>query len=473
MYDILIIGAGVTGCFIARELARYKLNVLVVEKDNDVGNETTAANSAIVHSGYDPVPGTLKAKLNVLGNSMFDKVCDELDVSFKRIGSITVALDEKEMETLKELQKRATLNGVETILLNKEEVLKEEPMLSNNVVGGLLAPTAGIVDPFNLCVHLMENAIDNGVTLKLNEEVKSIKKENGIFVINDNYQAKIVINATGVHGDLVNELINDKTFDIMPRKGQYYVFDHFKRSFVNHTLFMVPSEKGKGVLISPTTSGNYLVGPSANLVARDEKSTDKQTLNSVKQQANYMIENIPYYETIRTFAGLRATPSTHDFIIEESQTENFINVVGIESPGLASSPAIAKKVIDEIIAKKVELVEKENYNPRVKKYVKLKNLSIEERQKFFEQNKDYGTIVCKCEQVSKGEIIDCLNRSCPPRNIKALKRRLKVGFGKCQGGMCQSVALEILANHYKVDKKEIPYDGLDAYILLRKTKGEN
>ena len=168
MYDILIIGAGVTGCFIARELARYKLNVLVVEKDNDVGNETTAANSAIVHSGYDPVPGTLKAKLNVLGNSMFDKVCDELDVSFKRIGSITVALDEKEMETLKELQKRATLNGVETILLNKEEVLKEEPMLSNNVVGGLLAPTAGIVDPFNLCVHLMENAIDNGVTLKLN-----------------------------------------------------------------------------------------------------------------------------------------------------------------------------------------------------------------------------------------------------------------------------------------------------------------
>ena len=170
MYDILIIGAGVTGCFIARELARYKLNVLVVEKDNDVGNETTAANSAIVHSGYDPVPGTLKAKLNVLGNSMFDKVCDELDVSFKRIGSITVALDEKEMETLKELQKRATLNGVETILLNKEEVLKEEPMLSNNVVGGLLAPTAGIVDPFNLCVHLMENAIDNGVTLKFIDE---------------------------------------------------------------------------------------------------------------------------------------------------------------------------------------------------------------------------------------------------------------------------------------------------------------
>lgn len=472
MYDVLIIGAGVTGCFIARELSKYNLNVLVVEKNNDVGNETTSANSAIVHSGYDPLPGSLKAKLNVEGNAMFDKVCEELDVSFKRIGSITVALDKNEVETLKSLQERAKQNGVETILLSKEELLEKEPMLSSGVVAGLLAPTAGIIDPFNLSVHLMENAIDNGVKLILEEEVTKITKENDIFIVNDKYQAKIVINATGVMGDLVNELVNDKTFDIMPRKGQYYVFDHFKRPFVNHTLFMVPSEKGKGVLISPTTSGNYLVGPSANLVARDEKSTDKVTLNKVKQQANYMIENIPYYETIRTFAGLRATPSTHDFIIEESNTENFINVVGIESPGLASSPAIAKMVVEDILAKKIDLVKKDSFNPYVKKYVKLKNMSIEERQNYFKLNKDYGTIVCKCEQVSKGEIIDCLNRSCPPRSIKGLKRRLRVGFGKCQGGMCQSVALEILADFYKVDKKDIPYDNKNAFILLKKTKGE-
>lgn len=472
MFDVLIIGAGITGCFIARELSKYNLNVLVVEKNNDVGNETTSANSAIVHSGYDPLPGSLKAKLNVEGNAMFDKVCEELDVSFKRIGSITVALDEKEVEILKSLQERAKQNGVETILLSKEELLEKEPMLSSGVVAGLLAPTAGIIDPFNLSVHLMENAIDNGVKLILEEEVTKITKENDIFIVNDKYQAKIVINATGVMGDLVNELVNDKTFDIMPRKGQYYVFDHFKRPFVNHTLFMVPSEKGKGVLISPTTSGNYLVGPSANLVARDEKSTDKVTLNKVKQQANYMIENIPYYETIRTFAGLRATPSTHDFIIEESNTENFINVVGIESPGLASSPAIAKMVVEDILAKKIDLVKKDSFNPYVKKYVKLKNMSIEERQNYFKLNKDYGTIVCKCEQVSKGEIIDCLNRSCPPRSIKGLKRRLRVGFGKCQGGMCQSVALEILADFYKVDKKDIPYDNKNAFILLKKTKGE-
>ena len=472
MYDILIIGAGVTGCFIARELSRYNLNVIVLEKNNDVGNETTAANSAIVHSGYDPVPGSLKAKLNVLGNSMFDKVCDELDVSFKRIGSITLALDDAQLETLKELQERAKLNGVETVLLDREKVLELEPKVTQEVVGGLLAPTAGIIDPFNLCVHLMENAIDNGVKLQLEEEVTKIVKKDDYFEVNDKYQAKLVINATGVMGDIVNELVNDKTFDIMPRKGQYYVFDHFKYPFVNHTLFLVPSDKGKGVLISPTTSGNYLVGPSASLVVRDEKTTDKQTLVNVRQQADTMIQGIPYYETIRTFAGLRATPSTHDFIIEESETENFINVVGIESPGLASSPAIAKMVVEEIVAKKVDLVEKENFNPRVRKYVKLKNLSIEERQEYFKQNKDYGTIICKCEQVSKGEIIDCLNRSCPPRSIKALKRRLRVGFGKCQGGMCQSYALDILAQHYNVDRKEIPYDGQKAFILLKKTKGE-
>ena len=472
MYDILIIGAGVTGCFIARELSRYNLNVIVLEKNNDVGNETTAANSAIVHSGYDPVPGSLKAKLNVLGNSMFDKVCDELDVSFKRIGSITLALDDAQLETLKELQERAKLNGVETVLLDREKVLELEPKVTQDVVGGLLAPTAGIIDPFNLCVHLMENAIDNGVKLQLEEEVTKIVKKDNYFEVNDKYQAKLVINATGVMGDIVNELVNDKTFDIMPRKGQYYVFDHFKYPFVNHTLFLVPSDKGKGVLISPTTSGNYLVGPSASLVVRDEKTTDKQTLVNVRQQADTMIQGIPYYETIRTFAGLRATPSTHDFIIEESETENFINVVGIESPGLASSPAIAKMVVEEIVAKKVDLVEKENFNPRVRKYVKLKDLSIEERQEYFKQNKDYGTIICKCEQVSKGEIIDCLNRSCPPRSIKALKRRLRVGFGKCQGGMCQSYALDILAQHYNVDRKEIPYDGQKAFILLKKTKGE-
>ena len=472
VYDVTIIGAGVVGCFIAREQSKYKLDVAVIEKNNDVGNESSLANSAIIHSGYDPLPNTLKAKLNVLGNSMFDQICEDLDVSFKRIGSITLALSDKEVETLKELQKRATQNGVKTYLLDRQELLKKEPLIQDGVVAGLYAPTAGIIDPFNLCVHLMENAIDNGVKLFLNEKVNKIVKNNDLFTINDKYQSRIVINCCGVHSDEISELINSKTFEIIPRKGQYYVLNHFNEPFVNHTLFMVPSEKGKGVLISPTTSNNYLIGPSAEVTIKDEKGTDKVTLNDVSRQANFMINKIPYYETIRTFAGIRSTPSTHDFIIEESSNENFINVAGIESPGLSASPAIAKMVIEDIISKKINLIVKENYNPKIKKYIKIKELSNEEKDKYFNENKDYATIICKCEQVSKGEIIDCLNRSCPPRSIKALKKRLRVGYGKCQGGMCQVEALRILADFYRVDKKEIPYDNLDSFILLKKTKEE-
>lgn len=470
MYDIMIIGAGVIGCFLARELSRYDLNILVVEKNNDVCNETSSANSAIIHSGYDPIPNTLKAKLNVLGNKMYDQICQELDVSFKRIGSITLALNEDDLSILKILQNRAKQNGVNTFLLNKDELLKMEPNLTNQVIGGLYAPSAGIIDPFNLCVHLMENAIDNGIKLILNEKVTKITHINDSFIVNDKYQTKIIINATGTNGAFINELINPKSFDIIFRSGQYYVLDHFKEKFVNHTLFMVPSDKGKGVLISPTTSNNYLIGPDANIVLQDDKSTNKKALHDIKCQANYMIKNIPYNETIRTFAGIRPTSSTHDFIIEESCTNNFINVVGIESPGLASAPAIAKMVIDDIISRKINLVKKDSFNPYIKKYIKIKDLTIDEKKELFKVNKDYATIVCKCEQISKGEIIDCLNRSCPPHSIRALKKRLRVGFGKCQGGMCQSLALDILSSFYKIDKKDIPYDNLNSYILLKRTK---
>lgn len=471
-YDIIIIGAGVVGCFIARELSKYELNVLVLEKNNDVGNETSSANSAIIHSGYDPLPNTLKAKLNVLGNAMYDQIAKELDVSFKRIGSITLAFNEQEMEILKQLQQRANKNGVQTILLNKDEVLNEEPLLSKKVVGGLLAPTCGIIDPFNLCVHLMENAIDNGVTLKLNEKVDSIIKKNNLFQINQKYEGNIIINCGGIFSDEISEIVNEKSFSITPRKGQYFLLNHFSYPFVKHTLFMLPTNKGKGVLISPTTSNNYLIGPSAEFSNKESKSTDQITLNEVKTQASKMIESIPYFETIRTFAGIRATSSTHDFIIEESKTKNFINVAGIESPGLASSPAIAKMVIQEIIASKISLKEKKDFNPYVKKYIKIKECSFEQKNLHYQENCAYGSIVCKCEQVSKGEILDCLNRSCPPHSIKGLKRRLRVGFGKCQGGMCQDEALTIMANFYHVDKKDIPYDQNEAYILLKKTKGE-
>lgn len=471
MYDIIIIGAGIIGSLLARELSRYQLKVLVLEKNNDVGNETSNANSAIVHSGYDPEPNSLKATLNVLGNAMYEKLCDELDVKFKRIGSITLAFNEEECKTLSMLHERAKNNHVETLILNKQEVLEKEPLVNDNVLMGLYAPSAGIVDPFNLTIKAMENALDNQVELILNHQVKEIIKQKDYFIIDKQYKSKIVINAAGLYSDEINNLICKEKYHLLPRKGEYYVLNHFTFPFVKHTLFLTPSINGKGVLISPTTSNNYLIGPSADLVEKEDKDTDKLTLNKIKIIAQKMLKNIPFDQTIRTFAGIRPTPTNHDFIIQESSIENFINLIGIESPGLASAPAIVKKVIQEIIAKKINLKEKENFNPRVRKHFILKELTIEEKNKLIQKDSSYGKIICRCEQVSAGEIFDVLNRNNPPRSIKALKKRIRVGFGKCQGGMCQAASLKILADFYHVDMQKIPYDNLPSYILDSKTKG--
>ncbi len=471
MFDIVIIGAGIIGSMIARELSRYQLSVAVIEKENDVGNKTTNANSAIIHSGYDPEPGTNKAKFNVLGNKMYDQIADELDVPFKRIGSLTVALYDEQLPLLEDLKKRAEVNGVNVQLLSKEEVKKLEPNISDEVKGALLAPTAGIIDPFNLCVHTMENAIDNGVKLSLSTEVKSIKKNNEIFEIYTNngaFEAKIIINAAGVSSANVASMIEDIDWSITPRKGEYYVLDHSRKLFVNHTIFPLPSIKGKGILVSPTTSDNYIVGPSSEPVNDfDDVSTDSLTLNNIKEQASNMVNNIPFGTTIRQFAGLRATCSRHDFIIESAKTEpNFINVAGIESPGLVSSPAIAKYVVEELIGNKLILIKNPNFNPRVKRYIKSSTATKEE----ISNNPELGQLICSCENVSLAEIKDILSRSCPPHSIKGVKRRTRAGFGLCQGGFCQSKILLLLAKHYGVSPLDIPYDDNGSYILKEEVK---
>ena len=285
MYDILIIGAGITGTLIARELSCYQLKVAILDKENDVGNKTTNANSAIIHSGYDPVPGTLKAKFNVLGNPMFDQLSEELDVHFYRIGSLTVALYNEQLKTLEELASRSKENGVEVKLLTAEEVKKIEPNINPIVKGALLAPTAGIIDPFNLCVHAMENAIDNGVKCFLNERVVDIKKENDIYEVitkKNVYEAKIVINAAGNFSDKIASMVEPIDWKITPRKGEYFVLDHYKTGLVNHVIFPLPSEKGKGILVTPTSSNNYLVGPSSELIDdKEDWGTDTPTLANV------------------------------------------------------------------------------------------------------------------------------------------------------------------------------------------------
>lgn len=474
MLDVIIIGAGVIGSSIARELSSYQLNTLVIEKEEDVCEVTSMANSAIVHSGYDPRPNTLKAKLNVLGNSLFDKLSLELGFDFKRIGSITVASNESDLETLKEMQHNGELNGVKTTILNREELLKIEPFIQDDIKYGLLAPTCGIVNPFEYCVALMENAIENGVKLHLDEEVIDIQKDNGFYTVKttkDSYQAKMVINASGLNGERIAKMIGNTEIKIKPRKGEYFVLDHFKTPFVTHTIFPLPTSKGKGILVTPTTHGNYLLGPSSEFIENiDDYSTDKDTLDNVRLGVNKVVKNIPFNQIIRSFAGNRAVSQTNDFIIEEDQNNhNFYHVTGIQSPGLASSYAIALYVVD-LIKRNNDLQKKNDFNPIRRPFVKLNNLSEEEKNKYYQLDHRFAHLICRCEKISEGEILDAIHRPCGATTVRGVKKRVRPGFGKCQGGFCESLVVKILARELHKDEKEILLGRKDSNILRFTTK---
>lgn len=471
MVDIIIVGAGVVGSMIARTLSKYKLDILVLEKENDVGNGASCANSAIIHSGYDPSPGSLKAILNVRGNYLFDKIAEELDVEFIRNGSITLANTQEEVEILDSLVERAKLNGVLVQMLSHDELKKIEPSITDKVIKGLLAPTCGIINPFELVVAAMENAMDNGVKLHLCEEVESINKFDNYFVVKTNkntYETKYVINCAGVYSDKVSEMVNEKYFTINPRRGEYFVLDHFDNTYVKHVLFNVPSSKGKGVLVSPTTNYNYLVGPSSEFVDyKEDVSTDKETLDLVKHNAYSLVDNLRLDKQIRIFSGVRAVSDTGDFVIEEV-SPCFINVAGIQSPGLTASPAIAE-MVENMINEKVL---KETYNPIRRALPRLNKKTLEERTLLCRENPLFGKIVCRCEKISEGEIVDAIRRNCGATTVKGVKKRVRPGFGKCQGGFCESSVIKILARELGCSMKDIVYGKENAYILKERTKGE-
>ena len=477
MFDVVVIGAGIVGSLVARKLSSYQLSVAVLEKEPDVGNVTTMANSAIVHSGYDPVPGTLKAKLNVLGNKMMDKVCEELDVEMERIGSLTVALYDEQLPMLEALAKRSAENGVEVKILSAEETLKLEPNINPNVKGSLLAPTAGIVNPFTFAVHAMENAVDNGVELFLEEKVVKIVKVGDFYNIicesGNSYQTKIIINAAGIYSDEIHKMIEPIEYSLTPRKGEYFILDHYSDSLVKHTIFPLPSEKGKGILVTPSIGGTYLIGPSAEAMpSKDDVSTDKLTLDEIRRQALDMVPSIPFNQVIRTFAGSRPTPNTHDFIIGYAKCDNhFITLSGIESPGLVSAPAIAEYVVNEYLAKVIELNDNPNYNPYVKKRPRFNAMSVEERNNFIKNNPEYGQIICNCEKVSLGEILFEMNTSVPPKTIKAVKKRTRAGFGKCQGGFCQPLVTKIISEKFDIPLNKVLFQKAGSFVMPYKVKG--
>lgn len=476
MYDVAIIGAGVIGASIFRELTKYDLKVTVLEKENDVSMGTSKANSAIVHAGYDPKVGTLMAKYNVKGNEMFEDLCKELSVPFKRNGSLIIAFSEEDMETVKNLYENGNKIGVKGLqILSKEEVLEKEPNLSHDIVGALYAPTGGIVGPYEYTIALMENAVSNGGELKLRSEVKNIEKENDIFKITTTdgkvIEAKYVINAAGVHADEIHNLIAKESFKIIPRKGEYFVMDKTQGKLVSSTIFQCPSRLGKGILVTPTVHGNLLVGPDAqDIEDKEDKSTAAERLDYIRETSKRTTNKVNFRESIRNFAGLRATPDRGDFIVEEAEdVKNFIDVAGIKSPGLSSAPAIAEDVVKILNGCGLELKENKNFNPRREEIVFME-LSPEEKAEVIKKDPRYGKIICRCESITEGEIVNAIHRSFGNITLDGVKRRCRPGMGRCQGGFCGPKVQEIIARELNIPMEDIYQEKDGSYILVGKTK---
>ncbi|WP_091351025.1 NAD(P)/FAD-dependent oxidoreductase [Anaerobranca gottschalkii] len=476
MYDVTIIGAGIVGTAIARELSRYELKVVLVEKESDIANGTTKANSAIVHAGYDAVPGTLKAKTNVLGNSMYPKLCQELEVPFKQIGSFVVAFNEEEVKVLERLKKQGEENGVPNLeILPKEKVLEMEPNLSDQIIAALYAPTGGIVGPFELAIALAENAVENGVEVILNSPVSKIDKteegykiQAGERVLNTKY----VINCAGLYADKVNNLINEEYFKIQPNRGEYNLFDKTVGNYVNKVIFQTPTPISKGVVCLPTVHGNFLIGPTSDYVeSPQELQTTGKGLAEVREKGLKVLPNFPFNKVITSFAGLRAKVEGGDFIIEEvKDNKGFINVAGIDSPGLTAAPAIALEVVQILEKITGGLKEKENFIRERKGVVHFMELSPEEKADLIKKDPRYGRVICRCESITEGEIVNAIHRPVGGRTLDGIKRRVRAGMGRCQGGFCAPRVMEILARELKVDITSIVKDGKNSYILTGPTK---
>ncbi|WP_271629489.1 NAD(P)/FAD-dependent oxidoreductase [Caldicellulosiruptor sp. DIB 104C] len=475
IYDVIVIGAGVVGMSILRELSFYDLKIACVEAMEDVAEGASKANSGIVHAGYDPIEGTNKAKFNVEGNRMFEEVCKQLDVEYKMIGSLVVAFDEKEINILEELLQRGKRNGVKGLeIKGKSWVLENEPNLNREIRAALFAPYSGITNPYKLTIALYENAIQNGAKVYFGFKVCRVDTQNGYFIIyfQDKrlLKTRILVNCAGVHADEISKMAGARKFTIYPRRGQYFILDKPEKEIVKRVIFQVPTEKGKGVLVTPTVDGNVLLGPNSEYIeCKDDTSTTQEGLDEVFEKAKRVVPTLTKKDVITIFSGIRATPDTHDFIIEEDErVKNFINVAGIESPGLTSSVAIGKYVAG-MIAEKLNAKQKSNFNPYREDIKRFSELTEEERNEMIKKFPSFGNIVCRCEFVSEYEIVEAIKRGA--RTIDGIKRRTRAGMGRCQGGFCTPRIIDILSRELNVDKTQITKFGKNSYILIEKRWG--
>ncbi|MBP5598280.1 MAG: NAD(P)/FAD-dependent oxidoreductase [Pseudobutyrivibrio sp.] len=475
-YDIIIIGAGVTGCAIARELSRRDSKVLVIEKDEDVCTGTSKANSGIIHAGYDAKPGSLKARMNIRGNELMTDLAKDLDIPFKRIGSLVVCVDEEQKQGIDELYQRGLTNGVPDMkILNRDEVKAIEPNISDNVVCALYAPTAGIICPFRLNIALAECANQNGVEFRFDTEVTDIKESDNGWTVDagdEQFHCKAVINAAGCHADELHNKVSDTKYHITPRRGDYILLDRSIDGYVKHVIFPQPTKLGKGILVTPTVHGNTLAGPTAiDTDNKDEAPVTAEGIAKVLEGQAKNVSGLPVKQVITGFSGLRAHEDNGEFILKEERN-GFFDCVGIESPGLTACPAIGE-YIAELVSERLNLQMKQEWNGICHDVRKPFDMDEKERDRLIKEHPEYGRIICRCETITEGEIIDAIRRPLGARSLDGVKRRTRAGMGRCQGGFCSPRVMEILSRETGIPLDEITKNGGNSKILTGRTKYES
>lgn len=474
MLDVVIIGGGVCGCSLLYELSRYKVRALLVEKENDLTEGATKANSAIVHAGYDPEPGTLMAQYNVEGNRLIEQLCDDLDILYRKNGSLVLGFDESDRKTVEKLYQRGVANGVPGVrIVEYEELHEMEPALNEKALFALYAPSAGIVSPWELAFAQAQAAVSGGAEVRLETEVLGIRRQDGHYLLKTttgDIEARFVVNAAGRNCHLISRMLGEENFTIQPSRGQYFLLDTTQGELVRHVIFQCPTKDGKGILVSPTVHGNLIVGPNAEHSDLNDLATTAEGLAFVKDGALISVPSIDFRDSIRNFSGIRAATEIDDFIVAEStQNPGYFNIAGIKSPGLTAAPAIAKDVARKLGKAGLELETNPRFQPK-RKILRFKHLNDEQRAEAIRQNPLYGTIVCRCTTVTEGEIVDVMRAPLPPHSLDGVKRRCLPGSGRCQGGFCGPRVQAIIARELGVPQENVPLDRAGMRIVLGRTK---
>lgn len=475
MKDVIVIGGGVIGCSVARELSRFCADILLLEKGNDVSVGTSKANSGIVHGGHDAKPNSKKAYYNVKGNAMFDNLAKELDFPFRRNGSMVLCFDAEQKQGLQQLLERGEQNGVKGMyIVDGDQARKMEPYLSQEVACALVIPSGGIVSPYEMTIAYAENAFTNGVEFRFESQVVNVSKKDGIFTVTcaDGYveQAKVVVNAAGLYADEINNMICKRKYHTLARKGDYVLMDKSCGYLADHTLFQMPTKMGKGILVTPTTHGNILVGPTAT--DRDDKDDVNTTIDELGEAFTKGLLSVPTLSKrniITQFSGLRSHIAEDDFVVEESEVEGFYNLIGIESPGLSSAPAIAVDVANWV-SKKLALQPKTDFVATRKGIPHFSQLPHAERQKLIDQNPLFGNIVCRCEVVTEGEIVEAIRRKPGAVDLDGVKRRTRAGMGRCQAGFCTPRIMEIISRELNLPLEKVTKRGGNSQVVIGRTK---